>query len=421
MNGGDTDTGGAKVNPNNTPSLTPQPDTSTASDAEAESILTISHDDHPTSVGPQPISQPATAEPAVSPTPPVESAPSTTVSTPTTQPASSTMPVPPITNFPQSAPQTPQPVGQPVAPVVTPANQFASSTATALPPQPLTPSQFPPQQPVQFPAQPISASSGDVVLDSSAPKKSRKGLIIALILLAVLAIGAIIALVVFYSSRNSNSDGQSSQSDVEQFTTKDEVYSALYDFNYQYYSSLIKYYSDSIGLIPNLKMSEKAVMIPLEGYIKYLATDTNEATDYYNNIYYKIPDQLYEKDNIIEIQPAKEEITTSLQNMQKNISLINNFYDAYVLPLSKEPRPSTCAKTPEMGALEQGQTAETAAKYFSLYCQAVDFLNKSNDYTALQQSIAVQAADAANSLNQLLVEVPSAEDEIKILFEEFTK
>ena len=420
MNGGDTDTGGAKVNPDNTPSLTPQPNTNTASDAEAESVLTISHDDHPTSVGAQPAPQPATAEPTVSPTPPVQSAPSTTVSTPTTQPASSTMPVPPITDFPQSAPQAPQPVGQPVAPVVTPANQFASPTATTLPPQPLTLPQFP-QQPVQFPAQSIPASSGDVVLGSSAPKKSRKGLIIVLILLAVLATGAIIALVVFQSSRNSNSDGQSSQNNTEQFTTKDEVYSALYDFNYQYYSSLIKYYSDSIGLIPNLKMSENDIMIPLENTIAYIVKNTDEATDYYNSIYYKIPDQLYEKDNIIEIQPAKEEITTSLQNLQKNISLINDFHDAYILPLSKDPRPSTCAKTPEMEALEQGQTAETAAKYFSLYCQAVDFLNKSNDYTALQQSIATQAADAANSLNQLLIEVPSAEDKINRLFEEFTK
>ena len=421
MNGGDTDTGGAKVNPNNTPSLTPQPDTSTTSDAEAESILTISHDDHPTSVGSQPLSQPATIESTASPTPPVQSVPSTTASTPTAQPASSTMPVPPITDFPQSAPQTPQPVGRPVAPVVTPANQFASSTATALPPRPLTPSQFPPQQPVQFPAQPIPASSGDVVLDSSAPKKSRKGLIIVLILLAVLAIGAIVALVVFQSSRNGNSDDQSSQNNTEQFSTKEEVYSALYDFNYQYYSSLIKYYSDSIGLIPNLKMSEYDIMIPLENTIAYMVKNTDEATDYYNSIYYKIPDQLYEKDNMIEIQPAKEEITTSLQNMQKNISLINDFHDAYILPLSKDPRPSTCAKTPEMEALEQGQTAETAAKYFSLYCQAVDFLNKSNDYTTLQQSIATQAADAANSLNQLLIEVPSAEDKINRLFEEFTK
>lgn len=421
MNGGDTDTGGAKVNPNNTPSLTPQPDTSTASDAEAESILTISHDDHPTSVGSQPISQPAMAEPAVPPTPPVQSAPSTTVSTPTVQPASITTPVPPITDLPQSAPQAPQPVGQPVAPVVTPANPFIGQAATTLPPQPLTPSQFPPQQPVQFPAQPIPAGSGDVVLGSSAPKKSRKGLIIVLILLAVLTIGAIIALVVFQSSRNSNSDGQSSQNNTEQFSAKEEVYSALYDFNYQHYSSLIKYYSDSIGLIPNLKMSEYDIMIPLENTIAYMVKNTDEATDYYNSIYYKIPDQLYEKDNIIEIQPAKEEITTSLQNMQKNISLINDFHDTYILPLSKDPRPSTCAKTPEMEALEQGQTAETAAKYFSLYCQAVDFLNKSNDYTALQQSIATQAADAANSLNQLLIEVPSAEDKINKLFEEFTK
>lgn len=421
MNGGDTDTGGAKVNSNNTPSLTPQPDTSTASDAEAESILTISHDDHPTSVGSQPISQPAMAEPAVPPTPPVQSAPSTTVSTPTVQPASITTPVPPITDLPQSAPQAPQPVGQPVAPVVTPANPFIGQAATTLPPQPLTPSQFPPQQPVQFPAQPIPAGSGDVVLGSSAPKKSRKGLIIVLILLAVLTIGAIIALVVFQSSRNSNSDGQSSQSDVEQFTTKDEVYSALYDFNYQYYSSLINQYSDVIGLTPNLQMSEYDTIMPLGYSITYLAADARKASEFYDNISPKIPDDISNDNNTIEIQPTKEAVTESLQNLQKNVSIINDFYNAYVAPLAQTPRPSTCEKTSAMEALEVGDTAKAAGQYYSLYCQALEFLSQSDDYLALQQSIRPEADSAAESLNSILIIVPSAEYQISNLFEELTQ
>lgn len=415
MNGGDTDTGGAKVNPNNTPSLTPQPDTSTASDAEAESILTISHDDHPTSVGPQPISQPATAEPAVPSTPPVQSAPSTTVSTPTTQPASSIMPVPPITDFPQSAPQTPQPVGQPVAPVVTPANQFASSTATALPPQPLTPSQFPPQQPVQFPAQPIPTSSGDVVLDSSAPKKSRKGLIIVLILLAVLAIGAIVAFVIFRSSYNDNSDSSSSQNDNGPFTTKEEVYDALYDFDYQYYSDIITTYNHYIGLKPNMKMLENTVLSPFEkGGV--IIEEMEEANQAYDNISSRIPAQL--DNDKINMQPVKESIAKSLQALTTNISTINDFYNAYISPLEKDPRPTVCTKTPAMESLEQGSTAEAAQKYYTLYCQTIESLSQYADTEAFQQSIRPLADDALEALNNTLIDVPSAEKDIANILKE---
>lgn len=415
MNGGDTDTGGAKVNPNNTPSLTPQPDTSTASDAEAESILTISHDDHPTSVGSQPISQPTTIESTASPTPPVQSAPSTTVSTPTAQPASITTPVPPIADLPQSAPQAPQPVGQPVAPVVTPANQFASSTATALPPQPLTPSQFPPQQPVQFPAQPIPASSGDVVLDSSAPKKSRKGLIIVLILLAVLAIGAIIALVVFQSSYNDNSDSPSSQNDNGPFTTKEEVYDALYDFNYRYYSDIITTYDHYIGLKPNMKMSENTVLSPFEkGGV--IIEEMEEANQTYDNISSRIPAQL--DNGKINMQPVKESITKSLQALTANISTINDFYNTYISPLEKNPRPTVCTKTPAMESLEQGSTAEAAQKYYTLHCQTIESLSQYADTEAFQQSIRPLADDALEALNNTLIDVPSAEKDIANILKE---
>ena len=418
MNGGDTDTGGAKVNPNNTPSLTPQPDTSTASDAEAESILTISHDDHPTSVGPQPISQPATAEPAVPPTPPVQSAPSTTVSTPTTQPASSTMPVPPITDFPQSAPQTPQPVGQPVAPVVTPANQFASSTATALPPQPLTPSQFPPQQPVQFPAQPIPASSGDVVLDSSAPKKSRKGLIIVLILLAVLAIGAIVALVIFQASRTENSDSQSSQNNTEQFSTKEEVRKALWEFNELNYSPLIEEYSTFIGLTPDLKMSDYQIIFPAENIIESLYQKSEKAIESYNPLSKKIPDILPGSINTVQ---TKEEIESSLQGMQSNIDIIYEFYNTYITPLFDTSRPASCTKTQDMIALEKDNTKEAANEYYTLYCESLNFLKESDDANLLKDAIAEQANKAAASLNSILTKTSSASEPLNNLLEELRK
>ena len=418
MNGGDTDTGGAKVNSNNTPSLTPQPDTSTASDAEAESILTISHDDHLTSVGPQPISQPATAEPAVPPTPPVQPAPPTATSASITQPTSSTTPIPSVTNLFQPAPQAPQSVEQPVPPVVAPTNpptNQAAPTISTQSPQPPTSSIFPSQQPAQFSTQPIPADNSDVILESSTPKKSRKPLIIVLICLAVLAIGAIAAFVIFRSSYNDNSDSSSSQNDNGPFTTKEEVYDALYDFDYQYYSDIITTYNHYIGLKPNMKMLENTVLSPFEkGGV--IIEEMEEANQAYDNISSRIPAQL--DNDKINMQPVKESIAKSLQALTTNISTINDFYNAYISPLEKDPRPTVCTKTPAMESLEQGSTAEAAQKYYTLYCQTIESLSQYADTEAFQQSIRPLADDALEALNNTLIDVPSAEKDIANILKE---
>lgn len=420
MNGGDTSTGGTQVNPSNTPSSTPtpQPDIKPTSGTEAASILTISHEDHHSTPDPQPAAtQPIT--PPVTPTQPVSSPVAPAAST---QPAQEVPPRVPTANPPQHTPLAAQPTGQPSTPS-TPLSSPATPTfASQAPqpgrsPQPLTSSLFPPQQPVQFPAQPISSDSGDVVLGTPTPKKSKKGLIIVLILLVILIIVGIVAFMVFQPSHSGDSTSQQpSQSDTGPFTTKEEVYNALYDFDYQYYSYFISEYDRVIGLKPNMKMTENTVIFPFEYGINSMNASIEETNQAYDDISSRIPSQL--DDGKINIQPVKDAIATSLQAITTNFSTINDFYNAYISPLQEDPRPITCTKTPAMESLEQGRTLEAAQKYYTLYCQAVDFLANPEDSEAFQQSVRPLADDALEALNNILIDVPSAEMNISIILKE---
>ena len=252
MNGGDTDTGGAQVNPStapiNTPGLRPVdavvPDND--SDADSATTLTISHDDQPSPTlsslpSTDSVSQPS--EPTVRPiiptpssvstsqfTPPaINAAPVSSLGTPSTQPSAPV--VPPV--------GMQQPTATPIISPVPPAQSadqlisqtFASSTSSsqptiATPVAPLQPSQptqplaapsFSSQPAMQFPAASISSSSDDIILGPPAPsQKSKKNLIIAIVV-ALVAITVIVLLVIGIQSSSKNKQQYNAKNSREAF------------------------------------------------------------------------------------------------------------------------------------------------------------------------------------------------------------
>lgn len=233
MNGGDTDTGGAQVNPSTTPINTPGPRPVDAvvpdndSDADSATTLTISHDDQPSpTLSSLPSTDSATqpSEPTMRPIIPTPSSVSTSQSTP---PATNAAPVSSL-GTPSTQPSTPvvppvgtqQPTATPIAPPVSTAHSadqlisqtFASSTSSSQPTistpvAPLQPSQptqplaapsFSSQPAMQFPAASISSSSDDIILGppASFQKSKKRPIIIGLVVIFVLVTFAGIGLII---------------------------------------------------------------------------------------------------------------------------------------------------------------------------------------------------------------------------------
>lgn len=420
MNGGDADAGGAQVNPSYTPSSTPglRPDSSATQDTELDTVLTISHDqsspDAPTQPNPQPLTTPSTTGIPTSPTPPLSSS--------AYAPVSQAQYTPPVPQSSQSADQLISQTFAPSAPLGQPISMAPPMPQSAQYAQPLPSSPFPPQPPTtQAPTQPTYSDNGDIIIGSPTPQKSKKGLITILICLAALIIVVVAVLVATNIIGSATTSPTTSSSSDGGLHTKEEIYSTLFNFNFQYYSAILGNYNNTIGLIPSPRLSENDIILPAENIIPDLTTEVDEAIQAYNDISPIVPDTLRDGDKTIDIKSTKEAIVASMQAMQQNLSVINDFYNAYYYPLLQTPRPSTCDKTPEMLALEQGPTLMVATQYYSLYCQAVTFLSQSDDYTLLSQETAAQATDAANSLSLLLVNVPSAQKQIDALFTELTR
>lgn len=437
MNGGDTNLSGPQVAPNSPtpPAPGPQPASSAGSrPVDSSPILSIPHSDKAPSKPlvikvqaptPQPDTPSPTPSVAASPAP----SPSPSVPTPDTQ----------VDHTP-TASAAPQPITPTPAPTTISTETFSAPTPvatgtyyganTGMPAQNYpsgytNPATSPTMQTYvsQYPTSTDTYAQDDqefIELAGSTPqpKKSKKWIIIGVV--AVVLVGTATLFAVLFSI-NSSSESQNSA----QFSTKKEVYNALWDFNNKYYISLIEGYDFSIGLIPDFKMSSSDILFPAESYANILSQGVNDAESTYNNILPTLPNKIA-SDNI-DLSQVKTSIGESLQALKQNSDLISEFYDTYIAPLISDSRPRTCSKTSAMTTLEQGRTANAASKYYTVYCDALNFINTTSDALVepavldLQQQVATPASDAATALNDLLVDVPSATDSINQLFKELTK
>lgn len=293
--------------------------------------------------------------------------------------------------------------------------EIANSRVSSSLPQSMQ-SQPQPQPRSQFPTQPspITSDSRDVMLSSTAPKKSKKGLIITVsILLIMVCVG--LGLWLYFGFVN-NSDTSLETSSTKPLSSEQEIYSALFDFDSQYYSPLLEYYNFGIGLKPDFKMTNQQVLFPLENSMDFLLQNLNNTQQAYDDIADSIPSITVNKK--IDLQPVKNKISQSLQAMNENLDIINRFYVAFILPIEQESTPDDCSKTRAIIDLETGNTKDAAEKYYIVYCKTIQYLNNPDSLEIFQENIASQTAEAAALLNSLLIEVPSADDSLKNIYEE---
>lgn len=293
--------------------------------------------------------------------------------------------------------------------------EIANSRVSSSLPQSMQ-SQPQPQPRSQFPTQPspITSDSRDVMLSSTAPKKSKKGLIITVsILLIMVCVG--LGLWLYFGFVN-NSDTSLETSSTKPLSSEQEIYSALFDFDSQYYSPLLEYYNFGIGLKPDFKMTNQQVLFPLENSMDFLLQNLNNTQQAYDDIADSIPSITVNKK--IDLQPVKNKISQSLQAMNENLDIINRFYVAFILPIEQESTPDDCSKTQAIIDLETGNTKDAAEKYYIVYCKTIQYLNNPDSLEIFQENIASQTAEAAALLNSLLIEVPSADDSLKNIYEE---
>lgn len=213
-----------------------------------------------------------------------------------------------------------------------------------------------------------------------------------------------------------NSDTSLETSSTKPLSSEQEIYSALFDFDSQYYSPLLEYYNFGIGLKPDFKMTNQQVLFPLENSMDFLLQNLNNTQQAYDDIADSIPSITVNKK--IDLQPVKNKISQSLQAMNENLDIINRFYVAFILPIEQESTPDDCSKTQAIIDLETGNTKDAAEKYYIVYCKTIQYLNNPDSLEIFQENIASQTAEAAALLNSLLIEVPSADDSLKNIYEE---
>ena len=380
---------------------------------------------------------------------------------PGSQPAPSATPTTTPSQAPTPMPQVPQ---SPVNTAPTPANTTQSpdsfSSFSTQPSRPIAPPHmptygnsfsrptvghpsFPAPNPIDQPINPIAPngiingsqmpsstfpSSDQVVFSdtgATSATSSGKGKKIAIIILLLFlvaggVVAALFATGVLGGSKSTSNAPESSNTP----STKEEIYDTLQSFDLAY-TSLIDTYNNSIGLTPSFNMTENNTLFPIESIAEPMFRMSESVMNSYNKNILVLPDKL---DNNIDITSAKNAIGNSLQALERNVNLIQQFYDIYISPLSGNSRPVTCSETKDMTDLNKGDTAEAAQKYYTLYCSAINFLNTHNgnlydsDTAELyRQAVIVSASEAANALNKLLVEVPSATGDINKLLEELLK
>lgn len=300
----------------------------------------------------------------------------------------------------------PHPIDQPINPMapngITNVSQMPSST-------------FPSSDQVVF------SDTGATSATSSGKGKKIAIIILLLFLVAGGVVAALFATGVLGGSKSTSNAPESSNTP----STKEEIYNVLWEYDTTYYSHLIEEYNESIGIIPDFKMSETDILFPAETYANALLEKVNSAIAAYNDNIDKLPNNI--SNSNIDIFQAKVSIKESLQAIKQNSDLIEKFYNAYIAPIFDKTRPSTCSKTPDMLNLEQNNTVQAADKYYMVYCEALAFANSTGDIFAeatmseLKRQVSVATTEAANSLNSILIEVPSATNTVNNTLEELTK
>lgn len=258
MNGGDTDTGGAQVNPSNTPPSNPGSQTMGAIDSSIEdtSLLSISHDQLNPNISQQPVPQPGIQ----ASTPGIPGVVTDSMVSPSATYASSNIalntaataaPVPHFTinANPQSQSRS-QLADQLISQTFssgTPSVQSSPNVTTykTHPPQPIQPDIIlsASQQPTaQFSTQTSQFDDNDIVVNALPSKKSKKGLLIGFILvLAFVAIIGLLIVFVFSNNRNNTAKG-SFENFVVYLTGENDASKAISDFNANSIYSIDKYY-----------------------------------------------------------------------------------------------------------------------------------------------------------------------------------
>lgn len=384
------------------------------------------------------------------PTPPgSQPAPS---ATPTTTPSQAPTPMPQVPQSPVNTAPTPANTTQspdsfssfstqpsrPIAPPHMPTygNSFSRPTVG----RPSFPAPNPIDQPInpmapngimngsQMPSPTFPSSDQVVFSDTGATSATSSGkgkkiaiIILLLFLVAGGVVAALFATGVLGGSKSTSNAPESSNTP----STKEEIYNVLWEYNTTHYSHLIEEYNESIGIIPDFKMSETDILFPAETYANALSEKVNSAIAAYNDNIDKLPNNI--SNSNIDIFQAKVSIKESLQAIKQNSDLIEKFYNAYIAPIFDKTRPSTCNKTPDMLNLEQNNTVQAADKYYMVYCEALAFANSTGDIfteatmSELKRQVSVAATEAASSFNTILIKVPSATNTIKNTLEELTK
>lgn len=398
MNGGDPILGGGQASPDNTQPINPgsQPASPAAPSVPPQPS-------NPAPQAPQPSASPAPIPINTSPSPDSFSSFSTQPTRPT---VSSRAPVygnsfsRPTVSRP--LPPTSRPIGQPINPVSP--NGIINNGQ-------VSPYAFPPSEQMVF------SNAGTASADSSG--KGKKIILIVLLLLLVTG-GVVAALFATGVLGGNKSTDTSSQSEA-----KEEIYNTLNNFN-AYYDSMLSIYDDVIGLTPHFKMSDNDILFPGESTIETMSQRFREAMDLYNQNILTLPDRI-ESENI-DLTPTKNAVGESLQSMEQNINLAQEFYKAYILPLLSNPKPTVCSKTSDMSNLDKGYTAEASGKYYVLYCNSIDFLNAhskdiedENTVELFKQTLNNSTVDAAATLGDLFTQATSAADNIDKLLKELLK
>ena len=113
----------------------------------------------------------------------------------------------------------------------------------------------------------------------------------------------------------------------------------------------------------------------------------------------------------------RKKIRLDLMTMEKNIDVIDDFYDAYFRWIFNGSAPDKCVKTDDMKQLEK-KYKKVAKKYYDLHCEIVDYIYKygsSSDALLFKQNHKVAIDEAVEALNSLLDGVEPNQAEIEMM------
>ncbi|MBR3254150.1 hypothetical protein IKF88_00225 [Candidatus Saccharibacteria bacterium] len=253
-------------------------------------------------------------------------------------------------------------------------------------------------------------SMGDIVIAPSAPPKKRFGKIIAIVVGLVVIIGGAVAAMTIINNQGS---------------PKEEIYSALWNFyNKAPYSELVNDYSSTVGADFQNSDAQVGFFYSSGELTRLLDQELNSSQAFYEELRIlnsgKLPSEQKKKFNLV-----IKNVNNVLNTMRKNIDILAEFYAEVVDPLRKilhqGDRMEFCGRTNEIDTLINSYTDKNMAeKYFSAYCEIVEFYNKNGDMDVLPEEIMSLTQEFANTLGRVIVNVDDYyNDEIEALLKYF--